>query len=57
MQEYMENSAKLGLLINRKARQGEIYRSQQEVEIIQSPNQVSGEEVLPGFVLELTTIF
>ncbi|MFB2894004.1 Uma2 family endonuclease [Aerosakkonemataceae cyanobacterium BLCC-F50] len=57
MQEYMENGCRLGLLINRKSRQVEIYRSQQQVEILNSPNTVSGEEVLPGFVLNLQKIW
>ncbi|NET60959.1 MAG: Uma2 family endonuclease [Symploca sp. SIO2E6] len=57
MAEYMANGAKLGWLINRKKRQVEIYRPQQEVEILDNPQTVSGEDVLPGFVLDLATIW
>ncbi|VXD16886.1 conserved hypothetical protein [Planktothrix serta PCC 8927] len=57
MQEYQENGAKLGWLINRKQQQIEIYRWHQAVEILEHPNQISGEDVLPGFVLDLTSIW
>ncbi|NET26845.1 Uma2 family endonuclease [Okeania sp. SIO1I7] len=57
MREYMENGAKLGWLINRKKRQLEIYRPQQDVEILENPQTVSGENVLPGFILDLTLIW
>ncbi|MGD1875836.1 MAG: Uma2 family endonuclease [Mastigocoleus sp.] len=57
MREYMENGASLGWLINCKYKQIEIYRPNQEVEIIQSPQTLSGEDVLPGFVLDLTEIW
>ena len=57
MEEYMENGARLGWLINRKQRQVEIYRPQQEVDILDDPQTVSGETVLPGFVLDLATIW
>jgi Uma2 family endonuclease len=57
MQEYQENGAKLGWLINRKQQQIEIYRWHQAVEILEHPNQISGEDVLPGFVLDLTLIW
>ena len=57
MREYMENGAKLGWLINRKKRQLEIYRPQQDVEILENPQTVSGENILPGFILDLTLIW
>lgn len=57
MQEYQENGARLGWLINRKQQQIEIYRLNQGVEILDYPNEISGEDVLPGFVLDLTTIW
>ena len=57
MLEYMENGARLGFLINRKQRQVEIYRQGQEVEILDNPDTVSGEDVLPEFVLDLSTIW
>ena len=57
MKEYMENGASLGWLINRKQKQIEIYRPKQEVEILESPQTISGENVLPGFVLDLEEIW
>ncbi|MGB3535932.1 MAG: Uma2 family endonuclease [Microcoleaceae cyanobacterium] len=57
LQEYMENGAQLGWLINRKQKQIEIYRPQQQPEILTSPDTVSGEDILPGFVLDLSTIW
>ena len=57
MQEYMENGCRLGWLINRKKREVEIYRPGQDVEVLQSPLTLSGETVLPGFVLNLQKIW
>jgi Uma2 family endonuclease len=57
MQEYQDNGARLGWLINRRDRQVEIYRIGQPVEVLQSPITLSGETVLPEFVLELASIW
>ncbi|MEG4864136.1 MULTISPECIES: Uma2 family endonuclease [unclassified Microcoleus] len=57
MQEYIENGCRLGWLINRKKREVEIYRLGRSVEILQSPQTLSGEDVLPGFVLNLPKIW
>jgi Uma2 family endonuclease len=57
MIEYRDNGVKMGFLINPKDRQVEIYRLGQEVEMLQSPGTVSGENVLPGFVLDLSSIW
>ena len=57
MQEYMENGCRLGWLINRKKREVEIYRPGQDVGVLQSPLTLSGENVLPGFVLNLQKIW
>ncbi|MBD1931552.1 MULTISPECIES: Uma2 family endonuclease [Cyanophyceae] len=57
MKEYRENGTILGLLINRKSKQVEIYRQGQEVEVLQSPTTLSGENVLPGFNLNLESIW
>lgn len=53
MQEYLENGVKLGWLIDRRHRQVEIYRLGQAVEILPAPDSLSGEAVLPHFVLNL----
>ena len=57
MQEYIENGARLGWLINRKTWQVEIYRPGRDVEVLDSPDRLSGEDVLPGFVLKLESIW
>lgn len=57
MKEYINNGTNLGWLIDPKTKQVEIYRPSQNVEILQNPTTLSGEEVLPGFVLDLTTIW
>jgi Uma2 family endonuclease len=57
MQEYIANGARLGWLINSQDRQVEIYRQGQQVEVLQLPTSLSGEDVLPGFVLNLQRIF
>ena len=57
MREYIDNGVRLGILINRKSRQVEIYRPGKEVEFLDSPATVSGEDVLKGFVLNLGMIW
>jgi Uma2 family endonuclease len=57
MKEYIDNGVRLGILINRKSRQVEIYRPGKEVEVLDSPATVSGEDVLKGFVLNLGMIW
>ncbi|MDJ0798765.1 MAG: Uma2 family endonuclease [Calothrix sp. MO_167.B12] len=57
MQEYMKNGCRLGWLINRKKQEVEIYRLGQEVEVVTLPQIISGENILPGFVLNLQKIW
>ncbi|MEG3937713.1 Uma2 family endonuclease [Microcoleus sp. S36b_A3] len=57
MREYMVNGAILGWLIDRKNHKVEIYRPSQDVEILDNPTTLSGEDVLPGFVLDLTDVW
>lgn len=57
MQEYIASGLRLGWLIDPKNKVVEIYRQGKEVEILQSPATLSGEDVLPGFVLTLARIF
>ncbi|MGB3191609.1 MAG: Uma2 family endonuclease [Limnoraphis sp.] len=56
MQEYIQNGATLGWLIDPKNRTVEVYREGLEVEVLSNPNELSGEEVLPGFVLDLRRV-
>jgi Uma2 family endonuclease len=57
MKEYRDNGARLGWLINRKSRQVEIYRQEQDVEVVENPVALSSEDVLPGFLLYLASIW
>ncbi len=52
----MDNGVRLGWLIDPQNQQAEIYRQGREVEVIKSPKTLSGEDVLPGFVLDLRGI-
>jgi Uma2 family endonuclease len=54
MQEYLDSGLRLGWLINRQDGQVEIYRAGQSVEVVAMPVALSGETVLPGFVLEVS---
>ena len=57
MAEYIENGVRLGLLIDPRQRRVYVYRQGQPVEVLQDPETVSGETVLPGFVLNLQEIW
>ncbi|WP_250123542.1 Uma2 family endonuclease [Chroococcidiopsis sp. CCMEE 29] len=57
MQEYLNSGLRLGWLINRQDKQVEVYRAGQEKEVLRSPATLSGEDVLPGFVLKLEKIW
>ncbi|MBD0307675.1 MAG: Uma2 family endonuclease [Microcoleus sp. T1-bin1] len=56
MKVYVKNGARLGWLLDRKNRKVEISRQASDVEILDSPATLSGEDVLPGFVLDLSDI-
>ena len=56
MREYIDNGSLLGWLINPQDNQVEIYRKGQAVELLENPNQLSGEDVLPGFSLDLKRV-
>ena len=57
MEEYINNGVFLGWLINRKNRQVEIYRIGKEVEVLDNPDSLSGEDILLGFILDLEMIW
>ena len=56
MQEYIDNGVRLGWLLDPKTKQVEVYRQGQDKEVLSFPTSLSGEEVLPGFVLDLKGI-
>ncbi|ACK73448.1 protein of unknown function DUF820 [Gloeothece citriformis PCC 7424] len=57
MQEYLDNGVRLGWLIEPSSKIVEIYRVGQPVEILNNPQTLSGENILPGFILDLSEIF
>ncbi len=57
MEEWIENGVRLGWLIDPYKKQVHIYRPNREPEILNTPSRVSGEDVLPGFELDLTEIW
>jgi len=57
LREYIENGVRLGWLINPLEKQVEIYRSGKEPEVLDQPQQISGEAVLPEFTLDLSLIW
>ncbi|NER96433.1 MAG: Uma2 family endonuclease [Symploca sp. SIO1B1] len=57
MQEYIDNGTLLGWLIDRKNRQVYLYRPGVAVECLDNPVSLSGNSVLPGFVLDLSKIW
>lgn len=56
MQEYLDNGAQLGWLIDPEMNQVEVYRPSRAVEVLRSPKTLAGEEILPGFVLDVEAV-
>jgi Uma2 family endonuclease len=57
MKEYQRLGVRLGLLVNPKNKQVEIYRLGQNPEILESPSEIDCSEVMLGFVLDLNRIW
>jgi Uma2 family endonuclease len=57
MQEYIDNGTQLAWLIDRKQRKVFIYRPNCGVEELDNPQTLTGEDILPGFVLHLSEIW
>ena len=57
MREYIANGSCLGWLIDRKNHKVEIYRQNQDLEVLDNSRTLSGEDLLPGFVLDLTDVW
>ena len=57
MREYIDNGARLGWLINPQNRRVEIYRPGRDVEVLENPTNLSGEDLLPGFILNLRRVW
>lgn len=57
MSEYMANGASLGWLIDPYKRQVYVYQPNKEVVVLNHPETVSGDPLLPGFELNLNKIW
>jgi Uma2 family endonuclease len=57
MQEYIDNGAILGFLIDRKVKTVHLYRPQQTPQILENPIEVQGDPELPGFTLKMSKIW
>ena len=57
MSEYLDCGGKLGWLINTDDKQVEIYRRGNPKEMLENPLNLSGEDLLPGLVVDLSEIF
>jgi Uma2 family endonuclease len=57
MREYIENGARLGWLIDTEERKVHVYQPNDQVEISDKPDSVSGDPILPSFVLDLKLIW
>lgn len=56
MQEYLGNGVRLGWLIDPQNQCIEIYRPGQAVEVLEAPITLSGEDVLPGLVVDISQV-
>jgi Uma2 family endonuclease len=55
--EYRDCGVRLGWLIDPQEKRVEIYRVDRPTEYLSQPEQLSGEEVLPGFMLVMAEIW
>ena len=57
MREYLENGARLGWLLDPGERKVHVHQPEEGVQVLKNPQKVSGDPVLPGFVLDLRPIW
>jgi len=57
MREYIENGARLGWLLDPEERKAHIYRPDEQTRTLDKPEKISGDPILPSFVLELKPIW
>lgn len=53
MQEWMDAGVSMGWYIHPYRRRVYVYRAGREVEVLEDPETLSGEDLMPGFVLEV----
>lgn len=57
LQEYQANGARLGWLIDPQRRRVAIFSKGGAIEVLETPNCLLGEAVLPGFELQLSLLW
>ena len=57
MEEYRDNGARLGWLVDPGRRQVVIYRADRDAERYAGSGILTGESVLPGFTLDIATVW
>jgi Uma2 family endonuclease len=57
MEEYTANGVSLGWLIDPSTRRVYVYRPNAEVVVLENPETVSGEPLLPGFTLNVAEMW
>ena len=57
MQEYIDNGARLGWLVDPIGRRAYVYRPGEAVEVLDSPQALSGDPELAGFALDMSAIW
>lgn len=57
MEEYIANGAQLGWLLDPSSKRVYVYRLHQNVQCLDNPQTVTGDPLLPGFILDLKDIF
>ncbi|MBI3245714.1 MAG: Uma2 family endonuclease [Deltaproteobacteria bacterium] len=57
MQEYLDNGARLGWLIDPLEKRAYVYRPGQPVETLDDPTILSGDPVLPGFAFHVRELW
>jgi Uma2 family endonuclease len=57
MLEYIANGALMGWLIDPLKRRVYVYRPNEELLVLENPQVVSGDPLLPGFVLEMQRLW
>jgi Uma2 family endonuclease len=54
---YQQVGVRMGLLIDPQKKRVEIYRLGQEPEILEAPSSIDCNEVMPGFILDMSRIW
>lgn len=57
MNEYIDNGAKLGSLLDPLEKRAYVYRPGRDVECLEDPQRLNGEDVVEGLDLDLHEIF